>query len=236
LGAERWGLERLGEARAVWVHPQGFEPEAAKNEERWLELAARIASAEPGAVVVELPGEAGVFLGVALSEVGYRPVPLYNAVPHRAGLVELDSVMSALAGGAAQLGPLAPSAPPAFLLDSRRMSTRALPGDVAAYDNRSITRLTDFPSPSRLARAGFQRALLVQAVPERPSPDLEAVLLEWQGHGLELWRLAADVDEPARPFVLQPRPWYARARAWLLGMGLRQRRDGAYGRFLRQGS
>ncbi|MDF3069365.1 MAG: hypothetical protein K0R38_4966 [Polyangiaceae bacterium] len=217
--------------------PDDFEPEAARLDDKWLRLAARIAAAGPGPRGGELPGAQGVLRGIALSGVGYRPVPLYNAVPHGAGFVELDSVMSALASGAAKLAPLAPSAPPAFLLDSRRMDTRALPGDVAAYDNRSVARLTDFPSPSRLTRAGFQRALLIQAVSERPpTPDLEAVLLEWQRHGLELWRLAADVDEPARPFVLQPRPWFARARAWLLRTTPRQRRDGAYGRFWRQGS
>src|SRR5437763_19632 len=33
------------------------------------------------AMVLDLPGEEGVWLGVALSSRGYRPVPLYNALP-----------------------------------------------------------------------------------------------------------------------------------------------------------
>ena len=33
------------------------------------------------AIVIDLPGEESVWFGLALAEAGYRPIPLYNAVP-----------------------------------------------------------------------------------------------------------------------------------------------------------
>src|SRR5580658_7817741 len=33
------------------------------------------------ALVLDLPGAAGVQMGVGLAQKGYRPVPLYNAIP-----------------------------------------------------------------------------------------------------------------------------------------------------------
>src|SRR5881394_3940880 len=42
------------------------------------------------ALVIDLPGAKGVWYGVALAERGYRPVPLYNAVPLPSGEPQID--------------------------------------------------------------------------------------------------------------------------------------------------
>ena len=57
------------------------------------------------AVVLDLPGADGVWTGVALAARGYRPVPLYNAVPGPttgvwigafASLVDVAPILAAL--------------------------------------------------------------------------------------------------------------------------------------------
>jgi hypothetical protein len=219
------------------MHEEYPEAEPAKIGSEWARLAALVAARgpEPFAVVVDLPREHGVRLGLALAGVGYRPVPLYNAVPHMGGLVSLFAIMRALVVGASLLGDLSPEAPPAFLLDSLRLrGDRPLPG-FALYDNRWVVRATDFPSPQKLEQAGVRRALLIRSSFERPSADLEAVLLGWQKRGIELWRMATTDDlPPPAPYVLSPRPWYARALTWLVSAEPWRRGDGAYGRFMTQ--
>src|SRR5262245_43862336 len=83
--------------------------------------------------VVDLPGAEGVAAGMAFARRGFRPVPLYNAVPgpiHTLTgttgayptVVEVIQIQSALVDHAAelQLLNLPLDAPPVFLLDSRR--------------------------------------------------------------------------------------------------------------------
>ncbi len=214
--------------------PDEVAPIAPENSEEWAKIACRCAG--DFAVVVDLPGPDGVLLGVALAHVGYRAVPLYNALPHPRAFVDLEGVMQALVDGAMQLPALPPTAPPAFLVDESRMTAPSAPSRVVAYDNRSVVRGTDFPTPRKLASAGIRRALLIRSTLERPAPDLEAVLLEWQQQGLELWQLAARDARPPQPLRLAPRPWYVRAWAWLSGVSPRRRADGAYGRFWAHGS
>src|SRR2546423_1296986 len=88
---------------------------------------------EKVALVLDLPGSEGVLAGVALATRGYRPVPLYNAVPMPVGEPLLDPrtgrpmaavnvlpIISALKKGADQLARLnLPFDPhPALLLDA----------------------------------------------------------------------------------------------------------------------
>ena len=81
------------------------------------------------AVVVDLPGASGVAVGLHLAQLGYRPVPLYNACPSPdtaavpgPTIVDVEPIMAELFGGTERLSRLMlpPTAPPAFLLDDRR--------------------------------------------------------------------------------------------------------------------
>ena len=94
------------------------------------------------ALVLDLPGALGAALGPSLALKGFRPVPLYNAMPAPDELQEVVPVRRI----AATLVKLAPAmatitlpdhAPPAFLLDSERRLCHSdpIPG---SYDNRSI--------------------------------------------------------------------------------------------------
>src|SRR5947209_4145434 len=71
------------------------------------------------AIVVDLPGGASVAMGLALAEVGYRPVPLYNSAPGPAPVLDTAPVVAEIVRGTPRLreARLLPEAPPAFLLD-----------------------------------------------------------------------------------------------------------------------
>jgi hypothetical protein len=198
---------------------------------KWHEVAARVRVR--GALVVDLPGADGVELGLALSDVGYRPVPLYNAVPFANALVALYDVMSSLSHGARRLGQLPATAPPAFLLDSLRVRRRPVPNEVP-YDNRWVVRSTDLPSGPKLASSGIRQVLLIRRTLERPEPDLEEVLLRWQRQGLELWHVATDDERPAQRYEMGRRPWCQRL-LHAITLEPRPRSDGAYGRFVSHG-
>src|SRR5258708_3464877 len=92
-------------------------------------------ASERCALVLDLPGADAVFLAMALAGNGYRPVPLFNALPTPAGSRVLDPatgrpvaavnvlpILSALRDKASELAGLTiPSdAPPVFMLDANR--------------------------------------------------------------------------------------------------------------------
>src|SRR5215510_14217757 len=154
------------------------------------------------AIVLDLPGADGVVTGLALGGRGYRPLPLYNALPlpfgesllspatsSRVAAVDVLSIISALRTGTKLLAQLTlpPDAPPAFLLDANRKGTRKMIPD--EFDNRSVSFTTDFPSANFLASQSIQRVLLVQKQVLEPQPDLAQTLRRWRDGRLPLDRL-----------------------------------------------
>ena len=151
--------------------------------------------------VLDLPGAEGVTAGLALARRGYRPVPLYNALPrptpHNPGptgsaapraAVDMTPVLAALRAGSAELGALnlPAGAPPVFLLDSRRGGDgrKLSPGE---FDNRSVSLTTDFPSANFLLAHGLTRAFVVKT-DTGPESDLAHTLRRWREGGLTLHR------------------------------------------------
>jgi hypothetical protein len=195
-------------------------------------------------LVIDLPGHQGVLMGLALAHHGYRPVPLYNAVPNSqpyletedglrevVTLVDVKPIMAALWHGAPRLEAvsLPPTAPPAFLLDADRRGGGRKPL-AGCFDNRSVSFTTDFPSANFLLAHCFRRVLLVQTGGDQPQADLAHTLRWWQeaGIAIELKRL----DTPALPTpVAVGRPswfgglWY---RVWTL-LGLTRNELGGFG-------
>ena len=116
----------------------------------------RDAETKDTALVIDLPGAEGTYLGISLASHGFRPIPLYNAIPSAAGLIDYDSVMAALRAGAYQVSRATTSAPPAFLLDASRLVGKR-PAEPGRFDNRSVCRSSDFP-PGQCSRAQEFRA------------------------------------------------------------------------------
>src|ERR1043165_7833111 len=56
-------------------------------------------SFDPAAIVVDLPGEMSVRVGLALAERGYRPVPLFNGTSGPAAVVPVEPIEQALGNG-----------------------------------------------------------------------------------------------------------------------------------------
>jgi len=178
------------------------------------------------ALVIDLPGAAGVLAGLDFVSDGFRPIPLYNAVPDAFAVVDLTPIMAALVNGAARVADMSVGALPAFLLDANRMVESATPGN---FDNRSICRATDFPSAETLWRAGIRRAVLIHTGATRPAADLEPVLCDWQAKGITLWFKRADLDEAAVPRTLRRRFWLVRAAHAFQHALLNRRADDTYG-------
>jgi hypothetical protein len=202
------------------------------------------APTEKVALVLDLPGAESVLTGVALAARGYRPVPLYNAVPlpfsgslldpltgRAVAAVNVSPILGALRKGAeglAQLN-LPFDAPPAFLLDAhRRGDGRKMRPD--EFDNRSISFTTDFPSANFFAAHDIQRIILVQKNAIEPQPDLAHSLRRWQDGGLELERLRLDLPSRPESFEVARPSWYgAMFQRVICSIGLRRASTGGFG-------
>lgn len=198
------------------------------------------------ALVLDLPGKLGVEQAVALAALGYRPVPLYNAVPPPPtspasniyfAAVNVRPIMEALAAGAAQLASLEipADAPPAFLLDANREGDGRLLR-AHEFDNRSISFTTDFPSANFMAAHGITRVLLVQDARFDPRPDLAHTLLRWQEGGLQLERIRLDKStHRPDPFDVPRPPRYAAMfQRALAAAGFSRAKGGGFGKWIEE--
>jgi len=206
---------------------------------------------DKAALALDLPGEEGVWIGVALAARGYRPVPLYNAVPVPFGVPILDPlsrrsvaavnvlpILSALRRSTEQLAGknLPPEAPPAFLLDANRQGDQ-LQVQADEFDNRSICFTTDFPSANFLLTHGIQRVLLIQRDRIEPQTDLAHVLRRWQDGGLPLERARMDSPLERERFQVSRPSWYgAMFQRALASFGLRRAPGGGFGAWMPESS
>lgn len=187
------------------------------------------------AIIVDLPADDAVRAGFLLARAGWWPVPLFNATNGPKPLVNVVPCASLLRAGAEilQRCDRKPDAPPAFLIDSMRMTGVAKPGD---YDNRSMVMPQDFPSATFLRSRGIRDVLVIQKRLTPTGQDLDHVLLRWQQAGLTLWAMSADLDKRRELTVSEPsmfrKAWY-RFRTLL---GLRRNNVGGFGAIVPQPS
>ena len=200
------------------------------------------------AIVVDVPGAEGVRLGIALAHRGFRPVPLYNAVPLPSSestpdrfcpppslsAVDVVPTVAALRYYADALAAikLPANAPPAFLLDANRHARDQVvkPTD---FDNRSVCFTTDFPSANVLVAQGIKKVLLVQGSSLQPQRDLAHILRRWQDAGLALQRLQLDSPGAVESFHVFRPSWYgAMFQRALAAFGLRRADGEGFGSWL----
>jgi hypothetical protein len=192
------------------------------------------------AFVADLPGTDGIALGLTMAPLGYRPIPVYNAVPggfHREA-VDTSVIAYALHYAADTLRTLnlRPDAPPVFLLDADRRGPGMIP-DFVDFDNRSVSFTTDFPSANYLLAHGIKFVVLIQHHAGQPQTDLAHTLRRWQEAGVNIYTKAIGDAEPIMPLtVSKPSQfglfWY---RA-LTMMGLKRAPLGGYGGVLAEDS
>jgi hypothetical protein len=186
------------------------------------------ASTDGWAIVVDAPGTEGLSIGLGLARRGYRPIPLYNGVPSRESpLIDVEPLITGLDSAGRELEGLglSPDAPPAFLLDSRRMSGVVRP---RAFDNRWVVTPQDLPSANRLRHHGITHVLVIGQPPL--AEDLSAVLKRWQEGGVRLYQQFG----PDRTTIDVPRPPRFRWLIERLGVmwGLRRSSAGGFGGYI----
>ena len=204
------------------------------------------------AIVVDLPGADAIHYGLALSDLGFRPVPVIDGSPGPdqrapfsvdpsvrpgralglASVVDMSGLLRGLCNGAGRLlqTSLAHDAPPAFLLDSNRMGIG--PNILeTAYDNRWIVFPQDFPSARFLADRGIRRVVLVHdKFLTQPQDDLAHVLLRWQEHGIAIESKSARFGEaPVAIQVAKPSRFRSAWYRALAVLGLRRNDAGGFG-------
>jgi len=187
------------------------------------------------AIILDLPGPGAVWVGMALSRHGYRPVPLYNGVRgpilDTSSMVKVDEIVAALQAveEALKALQLPPAAPPVFLLDSKRLAGGNTP-DPGAFDNRWSVFPQDFPSANLLMYHGIRSAILVQDTCKDPPNDLAHVLRRWQDAGMQILSAGAyDQAAPEAIKVQKPASFRALWYAALVIAGLRRNSAGGFG-------
>ncbi|MGH6689515.1 MAG: hypothetical protein ACREF4_02395 [Gammaproteobacteria bacterium] len=227
-------------------------------------IAQRLPSSDGAtALVLDLPGALGAQMAGPLAERGYRPVPLYNSCPPPAWMGQSESIgsfsfsengppvgraavdvlpiLQALQKNAPLLQSprLPPDAPPAFLLDAnRRLGQIGFISEPGAFDNRSISLPTDFPSSSFLLSRGIRRVVLAQQDAVEPEADLSHTLLRWQRAGVSILGIALAPGKgmtSARSITVRRPPLFRTAWYGLTArMGLRPHPLGGFGGLLPQ--
>jgi hypothetical protein len=200
---------------SLWARPVLFAQMEARTIEQAPEISLSDLQAIPSpdlaadaALVVDLPGVDSVKTGLALALKGYRPVPMYNGCTGNHEVVNQSGILEALAGGAKLLAGLKlHPAPPAFLIDSLRMSAKQVrPGD---FDNRWKVFPQDFPAGEILIEKGIRRVIVLRARRIVPAADLVSVLIRWQAAGIRLE--ACDMARSLTPQAIELKePWWAR--------------------------
>lgn len=197
------------------------------------------------AIVLDLPSDEGIWVALALARIGYRPVPLYNALPlpfgapmtdhlgRQVAAVNVLLIISALRRGALSLRELqiADDAPPVFMLDANRQGD-GLRMNQGQFDNRSVCFTTDFPSANFLRAHGISKALLVERRAVQPD-DLSHVLRRWQEGGIALERLRIDLSNEPEPFEVRKPQWFgAMFQRALIALGLKRVSGGGFGKWM----
>ena len=185
------------------------------------------------AFLVDMPGLRSVEIGLALARAGYRPVPMFNTAYHAAAIVPVSEILRALHKAEPEMRSLVlpADAPPAFLLDARRLEPSASPAP-GKFDNRWAVFPQDFPSANFLLSRGIRQVIVLQSdsLQGKPRLDLAHVLLRWQEAGLQLYAQDPDGQLPPQPLQVD-RPSSFRSlfyRALTLA-GLRRNSAGGFG-------
>jgi hypothetical protein len=183
------------------------------------------------AIVVDLPGEEAVMVGLALAARGFRPVPLFNGTIGPNAVIDVLQITRALGAAAPLLAEIAikPDARPAFLLDSRRGELLGAE-EPGRYDNRWVVLPQDFPSGVFLGSRGIREVVLIQRGESMPAHDLTHVLYRWQQAGIRMRAIDLATGRTTDDLRVR-RPSLFRA-AWYVAIalfGLRRSNVGGFG-------
>lgn len=139
------------------------------------------------AIIVDLPGEESVFEGIALSKIGYRPIPIYNGTNEQQGAMPTTNnhaIENALKWGALEIKKteIKNDAPPAFLIDSNRMNRYKM--NESVFDNSWDVYGQDMPSAEYFIKNGINK-IIVRS--EKIQKDLKKILYNFQKQKIKIF-------------------------------------------------
>lgn len=138
------------------------------------------------AIIVDLPGYDSINEGLALAQIGFRPIPLFNGTNEQEGamaLVDNHVIENALIWGASELTKIEirPDALPAFLLDSNR--THRFKMNVSIFDNSWDLYDQDIPSAEYFLNHGIHN-MIVRS--EKIQLDVAKILYKFSRKGIKI--------------------------------------------------
>lgn len=138
------------------------------------------------AIIVDIDGVESVKEGIALSKLGFRPIPIFNGTNELSGCraVTNNSIVGfMLKWGALILKEvkIEDDSSPAFLLDSNRLNRYKV--DRSLFDNSWDVYPQDLPSGEYFIKNGITK-ILVRS--ECIHKDLEKILYTYQNAGLKI--------------------------------------------------
>ena len=193
------------------------------------------------AIIVDLPSEKSVEETLALAQIGYRPVPLYNGVCKTNiinMIVNTICLSKALYEGAKLLPAMniKNDAPPVFMLDSGRMKNwYKTPG---MYDNRWCVFPQDMPSASFLLKQKINK--IIVRTEKTPSyfnkvfyednilNDLTHILFRYQTAGIKI-HLSCGNDTVNEFIVSKPSKYKNLFYRFSVLLGLSRNAAGGFG-------
>lgn len=221
--------ESLKEVDLSWV--EGFNPKPA--------------------IIVDVPGAESVYTGLKLAVLGYRPVPLFNGCAHptKPEIVSTNPIIYELIKGVDILKniKIPADAPPAFLLDSNRLSGKAFvqPG---RFDNRWVALPQDFPSANYILSKHIDTAVIIKpkimstsdnlfnfnATPSSSSDvyesrDLSHILYRWQQAGVKIMKYTQGEPPPVPVLVNKPKGFKSIWHRMMIMSGLIVNSAGGFG-------
>lgn len=139
------------------------------------------------AIFVDLPGKESIELGIALANLGYRPIPIFNGTDEQLGskaTTDTYIIEKSLIVGAEKLKSiyLANNANPAFLLDSSR--TNRYRANESIFDNSWDLYGQDIPSLEYFKQNGINKIIVVGNEIQR---DLRKIFFKFQDSGIEFF-------------------------------------------------
>jgi len=153
------------------------------------------------AIILDLPGCESIREGLALSELGWRPIPLFNGTNPQPGvmaLVDNYAIESALICGVSKLKKLDYDAPPAFLLDSCRTHRHKM--DVSVFDNSWDLYSQDIPSAEYFLKHEINKVIVRG---NSIQMDLQRILYSFQKKGITIY-FSNGFEKPKEVSVKKP--------------------------------
>lgn len=139
------------------------------------------------AIIVDLPEYYSINEGIALSKIGYRPIPVYNGTAETKGAratVDNHAVEAGLIWGAMELEKteLENDVPPVFLVDSNRLNRYKL--DISIFDNSWDLYPQDIPSAEYFLKNGIDKFIIRGNL---FNIDLKKILYKHQEKGMKIY-------------------------------------------------